>query len=165
MDVEVEPLRIDQSDLTTKRMMDLMAVSPDNGPMPLYLHAINRILRELRIEQQESKESFDYTKFKKQVIASEMTAAQLGPLNQRLDTLESFMPAWQTEVDEIRSKRLRKAAKEIGGNDWSVKVCYMFLGIFVSATDIRNSRAISRLLTYPALALLPKEHVHCSTCV
>ena len=34
MDVEVEPLRINQSDLTTKRMMDLMAVSPDNGPMP-----------------------------------------------------------------------------------------------------------------------------------
>ena len=141
--MEVEPLRINQSDLTTKRMMDLMAVSPDNGPMPLYLHANSRILRELRIEQQESNDSFDYGKFKKQVMASEMTPAQLGPLNQRLDTLESFMPVWQTEVDKIRAANLKKAAKKMGGNDWSVKVCSIFLGVSVSANDSYTSRDIS----------------------
>ena len=47
--------------------------------MPLYLHAIKRILRELRTEQQASNESFNYAKFKKQVIATKMTEAQLVP--------------------------------------------------------------------------------------
>jgi len=122
LNVEVEPLRINQSDLTTKRMMDLMAVNPDNGPMPLYLHAISRILRDLRIEQQELNQSFNYARFKKEVDNEDMTPAQLGPLRQRLDTLESFMPKWQTETDVATAKRLKKAAKNAGGNDWSVKV-------------------------------------------
>jgi hypothetical protein len=122
--VEVEPLRINQSDLTTKRMLDLMAVSSENGPMPLYLHAINRILRELRIEQQETSGSFNYVKFKKRVMASDMSPAQLGPLNQRLDTLESFMPAWQTEMDEKKVVNMPKKITKLVGNDWSVKVSF-----------------------------------------
>lgn len=108
-------------------MLDLMAVSHENGPMPLYLHAINRILRELRIEQQETNQSFNYATFKRRVAASKMTEAQLGPLTQRLDTLESFMPAWQTEIDEIRASKLRETAKQVGGNDWSAKVCFIRL--------------------------------------
>lgn len=55
-------------------MLDLMAVSQDNGRMPHYLHAINRILRELRIEQQETSESFNYAKFKKRTMTSEMSS-------------------------------------------------------------------------------------------
>jgi hypothetical protein len=79
-------------------MLDLMAVNTEDGPMPLYLHTINRILRQMRMEQQQTNETFNYAEFKKKVMDSAMTPAQLAPLNQRLDTLESFMPKSQTEI-------------------------------------------------------------------
>jgi hypothetical protein len=88
-------------------MLDLMAVSRDDGPMPLYLHAIYRILRDMRIAQQETNGAFSYAEFKRQVMDMTMTPAQLGPLNQRLDTLESFM----SKVDTGKK-----------GNDWTPKV-------------------------------------------
>jgi hypothetical protein len=52
--VTVESLRIDQADLNTKRVLDLMAVSQDDGPVPLYLHTVCRILRNMRVRQQEA---------------------------------------------------------------------------------------------------------------
>jgi hypothetical protein len=33
-------------------MLDFMAVNTEDGPIPLYLHAVNRVLREMRMEQQ-----------------------------------------------------------------------------------------------------------------
>lgn len=88
-------------------MLDLMAVSRDDGPMPLYLHAIYRILRDMRIEQQDTNGVFSYAEFKRQVMSTSMTPAQLGPLHQRLDTLESFMSKTNTGKT---------------GNDWTPKV-------------------------------------------
>jgi hypothetical protein len=107
LNVKVEPLILREVDLNTKRMLDLMAVSRDDGPMPLYLHAIYRILRDMRIAQQNAKATFSYAEFKRQVMDTPMTPAQLGPLNQRLDTLESFMS--KTNIGQI-------------GNDWAPKV-------------------------------------------
>lgn len=121
MNVDIEPLRINQSDLNTKRMLDLMAVSQDDGPMPLYLHAINRILRDMRMVQQQTNGSFNYAEFKRLVADTNMTPGQLAPLTQRLDTLESFMPKSQTESD-VRNKS-KKKQMDVGGNDWTIKVC------------------------------------------
>jgi len=118
--VTIEPLRINQSDLTTKRMMDLMAVNPDDGPMPLYLHAITRILRDLRIEQQQTNEHFNYLEFKQRVEECAMTPAQLMPLTQRLDTLESFMPNSQTTKAGANLRR-KKSSKVESGIDWSIR--------------------------------------------
>jgi hypothetical protein len=84
-----------------------MAVSRDDGPMPLYLHAIYRILCDMRIVQQETNAAFSYAEFKRQAMAMSMMPAQLGPLTQRLDTLESFM------------SKVNKGKK---GNDWTPKV-------------------------------------------
>lgn len=118
--VKVEGLAINQKDLDTKRMLDLMAVNTEDGSMPLYLHAITRILRDMRTKQQHSKfaASFNYAEFKREVEACAMTAAQLAPLKQRLDTLESFMPSSQTQLTSTISK-----ANVTGGNDWTLKVC------------------------------------------
>jgi hypothetical protein len=90
LNVTIERLQINQSSLNTKRMLDLMAVNQDDGSMPLYLHTITRILREMRLVQQETKASFNYADFKKRVMASTMSPAQQAPLNQRLETLESL---------------------------------------------------------------------------
>ncbi|PVH72139.1 hypothetical protein DL98DRAFT_611852 [Cadophora sp. DSE1049] len=117
LNVEIEPLMINQHDLNTKRMLDLMAVNTEDGRMPLYLHEITRILREMRVLQQDSNGSFNYAEFKQKVEDSPMTPAQQAPLTQRLDTLESFMPKSQTGAIKNKTKKLGRA----GGNDWSVK--------------------------------------------
>ncbi len=118
--MEIEPLQIKQSDLNTKRMLDLMAVSQDEGPMPLYLHTVNRILRELRIQQQEAGGTFDYQGFKQQIVDAGLSPTQLGPLNQRLDTLESFMSIRPTKAG--RKKGSKEKASGSGGTLWDSKV-------------------------------------------
>ena len=103
-----------------------MAVSTENGPMPLYLHSINRILRELRMVQQETNGSFNYMEFKRKVDGEDFTPAQWGPLNQRLETLESFMPQSQVPVlggkGSVKVDPGRNMANE-SGTDWTIKVC------------------------------------------
>lgn len=122
--VTVSPLQIRANDLNTQRMLDLMAAKPDDGPLPLYFHVIYRVLRELRLEQQEVEgKGFDYGEFKRRVLEGGLTPMQLSPLNQRLDTLESFMPREQVvgKGGEL-SKKQRKAARAAGaasaGNEW-----------------------------------------------
>ncbi|PWY93089.1 hypothetical protein BO94DRAFT_615903 [Aspergillus sclerotioniger CBS 115572] len=112
--IPIEPLHIDQQHLTTKRMMDLMAVSQTDGEMPLYMHTVKRILREMRIRQQETKTGFNYNEFKKQVLGSGLTPAQVAPLQQRLDTLESFMP--QAQVARWSSRNVQQ--KKEKGSSW-----------------------------------------------
>ncbi|OBT69558.1 hypothetical protein VE03_00820 [Pseudogymnoascus sp. 23342-1-I1] len=114
--ITVEPLRISEANLNTKRILDLMAVSRGDGPMPLYLHAVYRILREMRIEQQEAGTTFNYATFKQRVAQTDMTTAQLSPLAQRLDTLESFMPDTQTRT--VVPRRKGKSVSQYG-NDWT----------------------------------------------
>ncbi|KAI0470573.1 hypothetical protein GGR56DRAFT_659444 [Xylariaceae sp. FL0804] len=87
--VSVEELRLDESSLNTKRMLDLMAVS--GGAMPLYMQVVQRLLREMRIEQQRTGGTFDYASFRHRILNQDLTPAQSAPLLQRLDTLESFM--------------------------------------------------------------------------
>lgn len=97
-----------------------MAVSRGDGPMPLYLHAVYRILREMRIEQQEMGTGFSYATFKDRISRTEMTPSQLSPLAQRLDTLESFMP--NTQTGAILPRRKGKPVRQ-HGNDWTSEVC------------------------------------------
>lgn len=113
--VQVSPLQIDQEHLNTKRMLDLMAVGQDNGPVPLYIHTVKRILREMRMSQQQSRTGFDYQEFKRRITLSGLNSSQLAPLSQRLDTLESFMPQTQTRYTNMKKKRPH-------GSDWKPKV-------------------------------------------
>lgn len=115
--IKVEALQIDQADLNTRRMLDLMAVGQDNGPLPLYMHTVQRILREMRVEQQSLGTGFDYAEFKGRILDSGLTPGQLEPLKQRLDTLESFMPpqqAFSRTGKNIKAKRW--------GSDWTPQV-------------------------------------------
>ncbi len=108
-------------------MLDLMAVSQDDGPMPLYLHTVYRILRDMRIEEQEAGTRFDYQNFKFRLLSTAMTPGQLGPLNQRLDMLESFMPQMQVRPLSTLGKGKEKGnGKGVDGNDWTSMVCLTF---------------------------------------
>jgi hypothetical protein len=81
-------------------MLDLMAVST-GGNLPLYLHVVQRILRDLRIEQQRTGSRFNYAAFKKMLHAENLTEMQLAPLKQRLETLESFMVEAQAKAFDM----------------------------------------------------------------
>jgi len=116
--ITIEPLRINETDLNTKRMFDLMAVSSTDGPQPLYIQTVYRILRDMRLRQQETGGSFNYALFKKHIKDAYLTPPQMGPLQQRLDTLESFMPQSQTGTQPTKGKK----AKQTSGNDWTPKV-------------------------------------------
>lgn len=123
----IEELRINETDLNSQRMLDLMAVSSTEGVMPLYLHTVTRILRELRLEQQSIGGLFEYGKFKRLLDKSPLTEGQLAPLQQRLDTLESFMNQSQAKSYQMGKTR-RHASRNTGmygakgGNDWAPNV-------------------------------------------
>ncbi|KAK2742686.1 hypothetical protein FQN57_005141 [Myotisia sp. PD_48] len=114
-DIDVEPLQIDQNDLNTKRMMDLMAVGQNDGSIPLYMQSVKRILREMRILQQQAGTRFDYKDFKQRIMDIGLTPMQLEPLKQRLDILESFMPQTQTTINRRKGKNER----QYSGSDWN----------------------------------------------
>ncbi|RDA83639.1 hypothetical protein CP532_4663 [Ophiocordyceps camponoti-leonardi (nom. inval.)] len=120
----VETLQLDERDLNTKRMLDLMAVSSvQGGGMPLYLHVITRILRDLRIEQQQTGGSFNYAKFRSAIANEDLTPAQMAPLQQRLDTLQSFMVKEQVLRKKASAKNNAGLTKENNkrGISWSPK--------------------------------------------
>jgi hypothetical protein len=119
--IDVQPLEIDQEDLNTKRMLDLMAVESSGGTVPLYMHTLQRILREMRITQQQTGSKFDYLGFKRQILQCGLTPAQLDPLKQRLDTLESFMPRSQTTSSSLGPVSEKKIAKS-KGTKWTPTV-------------------------------------------
>ncbi|RYP93653.1 hypothetical protein DL770_000184 [Monosporascus sp. CRB-9-2] len=121
--VKIEELRINQTDLNTKRMMDLMAVK-EGGNMPLYLHVVSRILRELRLEQQNTNSTFKYATFSGRIRDEPLTVAQRNPLIQRLDTLESFMVKEQVKaaMPSLYGKKQQEGpANKNTGNDWTPK--------------------------------------------
>lgn len=115
--VVIEPLSIREQDLTTKRMMDLMAVRKGET-MPLYMHVVNRILRELRLRQQETGGSFDYKAFKAMLAREDLTDSQRVPLAQRLETLESFMAPTQESITKKKKKTAGAAVAMPAGNSW-----------------------------------------------
>ena len=116
----MEALQIDQANLNAKRMMDLMAVGNDNGAMSLYMHTVQRVLREMRELQQSSESQFDYADFKRQILDSGLLPSQLEPLKQRLDILESFMPLQQVNLGGTFGTKKSKA--NIRGSSWTPKV-------------------------------------------
>lgn len=111
----VEELQLKDSDLNTKRMLDLMAVGA--GQMPLYMHIIQRILRDMRVEQQATGESFNYSNFKNRIEEERLTPLQTVPLQQRLETLESFMT-------KQRSTKPKIGRVKCTGTDWTPVVCF-----------------------------------------
>jgi len=92
-----------------------MAVKPEEGSVPLYVHTVNRILREMRMSQQTTGTRFDYQTFKKKILAADLSLAQLAPLSQRLAMLERFMP-------QTGDRAKGKHGKSPTGTSWKNQV-------------------------------------------
>ena len=108
-------------------MMDLMAIGQKDGQIPLYIHTVKRVLRELRIIQQESGTLFNYQEFKDRILRCGLTRDQLVPLKQRLDTLESFMPQEQVQMSRSKERKVTKSSI------WDPVVSREFISPSVSA--------------------------------
>lgn len=119
--VTVEELRIDEKDLNTKRMMDLMSVK-SGGNTPLYMHVVKRVLKQLRYAEQHNTGTtgFSYAAFRAMLDKEDLTDQQRMPLEQRLENLESFMASVQQQQwQQLSGKKKRQAAMQPRGNDWA----------------------------------------------
>ncbi|KAI0391081.1 hypothetical protein F5Y17DRAFT_441937 [Xylariaceae sp. FL0594] len=111
--VKVEALQLDEAHLNTKRMLELMAFDKNQ---PLYAQVIQRILRDMRLAQQQQQgrgAQFHYLTFKNALAAEQLMTEQSKALRQRLDTLQSFLV--QSQVDP------KAAGKKTKGTDWTLK--------------------------------------------
>ncbi|KAI1427704.1 hypothetical protein F5Y12DRAFT_791994 [Xylaria sp. FL1777] len=109
--VSVEALRLDQADLNTKRMLELMAF---DRAQPLYAQVIQRILRDMRLSQQDKPGRFNYHEFISKLDGEPLSPDQKRGLRQRLDTLQSFMVPEQVN-------RLTNRGDERLGTNWTPK--------------------------------------------
>lgn len=89
--IKVHPLFLKQQHMNTERLMRLMAFDMSEGSVPLYIETIIRILKEMAFDAAEAGTGFDYPKFLKELDAQALTREQKGPLNLRLDLLDSFL--------------------------------------------------------------------------
>ncbi|KJZ70114.1 hypothetical protein HIM_10484 [Hirsutella minnesotensis 3608] len=89
-------------------------------PRPL---VVTRILRDLRLAQQSTDGPFSYTAFKRALSNEDLTPGQRSPLQQRLDTLESFMIQQVASSGQIASKKKKGSIQPSGmkGSDWSTR--------------------------------------------
>ncbi|KAF2670630.1 hypothetical protein BT63DRAFT_371636 [Microthyrium microscopicum] len=85
----VEPLYLLPRHLNTERIKRLMAVGK-SSEMPLYMHVIVRILRDMALACG-GQAVFSWAQFRDAVRRERLTAGQNGPLNLRMDLIESFM--------------------------------------------------------------------------
>ncbi|CAI6338406.1 unnamed protein product [Periconia digitata] len=85
----VEQLEIHPSHLDTARVKTLMAVGTDTD-MPLYMHTILKILRDMAIESG-GEDRFDYRVFKNKLTKQGFMEKQTPAVKMRLDLLESFL--------------------------------------------------------------------------
>jgi hypothetical protein len=121
--VTVEALRLDEADLNTKRMLELMAF---DKTQPLYVQVVQRILREMRLSQQRDGGAFNYSEFTQKLLSQQLNPDQKRGLQQRLDTLESFMVPEQ--VDPFTKWKVD--VEKRSGTNWTPKVssrCHFIL--------------------------------------
>ncbi|KAI1743885.1 hypothetical protein F4680DRAFT_470410 [Xylaria scruposa] len=112
--IKVEALRLDQADLNTKRMLELMAF---DRAQPLYAQVIQRILRDMRLSQQDKPGSFNYHEFRSKLGQEKLSPDQNRGLQQRLDTLESFMVPKQ-----VKNNAREKSSHSVRlGTAWTPK--------------------------------------------
>lgn len=111
LNINIKCLQIDQDDLNIRQMLNLMSVNYKDGLTPLYIYTISHILCKIRIVQQEAGTRFDYTGFKDRINKAGLTPSQRLPLDQYLETLESFIFRSQTTLPTQNAKSLKQKGK------------------------------------------------------
>ena len=88
--LHIQPLYLKPHHLTTERMKRLMAFGDATRDPPLYMQTLIKTLRQMALETN-GDSSFNYDEFRRRIFTETFTGHQSGPLELRLDLLESFM--------------------------------------------------------------------------
>lgn len=88
--LQIKPLYLKPGHLTTERMKRLMAFGDNTRDPPLYMQTLIKTLRQMALENSGAS-VFNYDEFRKRIFTETFTGAQSGPLELRIDLLESFM--------------------------------------------------------------------------
>lgn len=107
--VVVEPLILKQEYLNVDRLKTFMATDSGEGGLPLYMHSVLRVLREMAVEPN-AKPGIDYWAFRTRVERLDLSLGQKIPLGLRLDLLQEFIE------EETKTKGVNRQRKK--GNDW-----------------------------------------------
>lgn len=111
--VVIEPLILKQEYLNVERLMTFMAATDNGEGLPLYMHSVLRVLREMALEPN-AKPGIDYRDFRMRVEMLGLSPGQKIPLGLRLDLLEEFIEE-QTTLPKIAKTNTTPRKK---GNDW-----------------------------------------------
>ncbi|OMP86947.1 hypothetical protein BK809_0007033 [Diplodia seriata] len=99
--LQVRKLRLQPKHLNVERMLALMAFNESTGKVPLYMEVINKILRSMAIAGKH-RQAFDYRHFIRLLNEEKLSPDQKGPMNLRLQLLESFMDTKNTSFDDFK---------------------------------------------------------------
>ncbi|KAB8339324.1 hypothetical protein FH972_022257 [Carpinus fangiana] len=89
--IKVRPMMLQDKHLNVQRMRRLMAFRESDGSVPLYMEVIVRILRDMAVESKGGR-GLGYADFLRRLDREEdFTKMQKGPMNLRLNLLDSFM--------------------------------------------------------------------------
>ncbi|EEH04276.1 conserved hypothetical protein [Histoplasma capsulatum G186AR] len=110
---KVSRLYLREDQLTLGMMKDLMAVN-DEATTPLYMEIVTKVLRDMA-EESPGRRGTNFKEFKQRLEQQGLNKGQLGPLNMRLDLLESFLE--QTYRKPARGLAVGKGNK--GENIWN----------------------------------------------
>ncbi|KAF2837504.1 hypothetical protein M501DRAFT_171180 [Patellaria atrata CBS 101060] len=112
--LRVEELKFHASHLNVERIKMLMALNDTDGEVPLYMEVFTRILRELAIAFP-GRTGVNYIEFKKRVQQEGFARSQTGPMNLRMDLLESFMDLGSEDKWEISAFQNTKPKRKFEG--------------------------------------------------
>ncbi|TAQ89213.1 hypothetical protein B7494_g2439 [Chlorociboria aeruginascens] len=99
----VKVLKFKERDINVERMMSMMSVS-SNGQKPLYIETITKILRKMAVEFPTTK-GINYGVFKQRLGSEVLTDSQKGPLNLRIDLLESLLDLTTDNKNKYKKSR------------------------------------------------------------
>lgn len=162
--VVVEPLILKQEYLNVERVMAFMAATHNGEGLPLYMHSVLRVLREMALEPN-AKPGIDYQDFCARVDMLGFSPGQKMPLGLRLDLLEEFIEAPTPKI--TLKQRPRKK-----GNDWEpvpgrltiIDLSCHFLDVSTACTlfDIHLGVFLEQKLDIGRLVALDEAHKVCN---
>lgn len=106
----IEPLILKQEYLNVERLKTFMATTDSGEGIPLYMHSVLRLLREMAVEP-DAKPGIDYWSFRTRVEKLDLSLSQKIPLGLRLDLLQEF-------IEEENKTMGKKNRQKKVGNDW-----------------------------------------------
>lgn len=150
----VLPLYLSDSQLTISRILKMMAVdvtSAGPGSGPLYMDLVRSIIREMAMDGG----GFTYTRFRERLKKQKWINGQAGPLDMRLQLLESFM-----EPNTLWTRSTRPAA--------SVEAAWDFQPGSLTIVDLSDPFLSSEdacVLFSIALSIFMEERTRCGRVV